>query len=196
MTCEEAIMGRILKGAALCAFTLAATLVFCMPVSVKTEAKIKTVSTKVSKYKKAAYVKKGTTKVIFNFKGKSNYYPYIRFKAPEKKTYTLTFYNLNAVRKADRSRNSVNGYINLELLNNGVPTIKKVKTNYGKAKSLKLASKNFYSRNRRSSGKKKVYRYLKKRFAKIKLDKGEVVYISGYFAGVSKSKASFYLKIK
>lgn len=178
---------------------LALTLAFAIaaPAATVDVSAVRKVTAKSDNYKKAAKVKKGVTKVTVA--NSSN--PYIKFTAPKTKTYTLTFYKVNAVRKADRKRNSVNGYLSIGKLSgyySKYVSTQEVKTNYGKATSLQLCSRTFYKSWYRSSynSKKKPDSYLLKRFAKVKINKGETIYISGYFAGVTNSKASYFVKIK
>lgn len=171
---------------------------FSMPIgNINAEAKskkVRTVTTKTANPKKAKALRKGTTKVV-----NKGSWVIVKFKAPKTKTYKLTFYNVNAVRKADKKRNSVNGSVQLSYLNKyGLQPIK-AKTNYGKAWFLQLASKNFYKswyKWQKKSAKKKYNSYLLKRYATVKLKKGKAVYIKCYFAGVKNNNSSYYVNIK
>jgi hypothetical protein len=152
----------------------------------------RTVSTKATAFRKAPAVKTGKNKVKIR-KSAS----YVKFKAKKTKTYTFTFSNVNALRKADRARNSVNGFVYLGRdTGYSTPMPQKVATNYGKISNLQLASANFYKTWKRYQKKKKPENYLTKRYAKIKLKKGQTVYIYHFFAGVKDSQASYKLTIK
>lgn len=161
---------------------------FVIPVNAAT----RTVSTKATKIQKAPAVKKGRSVV----KIKKNF-SFIRFKAPKTKTYRFTFSNLNALRKADRRRNSANGSVYLGFAKYGIAIAKPVKTNYGTASYLEFASKNFCkSFYRHIARKKKPTEYFTSRYAKIKLYKGQTVYVYHFFAGVKNSNVSYNLTIK
>lgn len=178
---------------------LALTLAFSIaaPAATVDVSAVRKVTAKSDNYKKAPKIKKGVTKVTI----KNTSFPYVKFTAPKTKTYTLTFYKINAVTKADRKRNSVNGFLQigkLEGMYSPYVSTQTVRTNYGKTGYLRLCSKSFYKSWYRIDGtkKKKPDSYLMKRFAKVKIQKGESIYISGSFSGVKNSKASYYVKIK
>lgn len=152
----------------------------------------RTVSTSATAFRKAPAVKTGKNKVKIKKSA-----AYVKYTAKKTKTYKFTFSNVNALSKADRKRNSVNGFVYLGLDSGySSPVPQKVTTNYGKISHLSLASANFYKIWKHNQKKKKPENYLTKRYAKIKLKKGQTVYIYHFFAGVKNSRASYTLTIK
>lgn len=129
--------------------------------------------------KKALAVKKGTT--IVKLSGKGN--GYLKFRAPKAKTYSFTLSNIKSGTGGYtcgyfyvmRKYGSSNQYIGQEPL----------KTYGGKSTALYLSTRN------ESSG-KKAFQYRTSRTGKIRLNKGEVVYL--YFSFYAKD--SLKLKIK
>ncbi len=129
--------------------------------------------------KKAATVKKGTTKLVIK-KGEG----YVKFKAPKTKYYKFTFSNFKS------KKFSSNGFIYIQKPDKYSPEYswqENVKTKGGKSTTLWMSVNGY-----KHSG-KLLYRPLAKRTGKIKLKKGETVYIYFYF---SSSKHTGKVSIK
>ena len=131
--------------------------------------------------RKSKTVKKGTYKVKLSpKKGKAQ--GYLKFKAPKTGTYTFTVSGLTT------NSNYGNGHVSFEVINsynsNYITTVK-VKTNGGKNTALFVATKNATTGD-------KVYRTLKSRYGKLRLQKNQTVYIHFYML----STTSFKLNIK
>ena len=130
--------------------------------------------------KKATTVRTGS----YAIKVPSKQQFYLKFTAPKTKNYTFTS---SAFKSKNGNYTCGHGYIMTKYGNNGQSiTMADVKTQGGKNSSL------YYSIKSDTSGAKK-YRYLSSRYATIKLNKGETVYIYYSFAGGMKS---FNLSIK
>lgn len=170
-------MNKTMKRILAACFTLAMiTLVFAVPASAKT---IKPKETKFltsynDAYKISTAVKQGVTyKVKMAYKRAC----FLRFKVPKTKTYTFKCYNITGknsdifgyfyvMRKYSSTANSI--------------TMTKVKTQGGNASTLWISKK--------GSNKVTETSYLKSRYGKVKLNKGEVVFIyiySGYINTVN-----------
>ena len=131
--------------------------------------------------KKATKVKKGTTNLTYT-KGQG----YIKFTAPKTKTYTFTFSNYKM--KGDTA-----GHIDFfkkdKYDSTRVDWID-VTTKGGKSDVLWMKTTGF----KEDTTGKVVDRFLHKRYGKVKLKKGETVYIHLYSA--TKKKATMKLVIK
>lgn len=138
-----------------------------------------------SEVKKFVTVKKGTTtlklgtvKNTYSSRGEG----YAYFKVPKTGIYSFKFSNLTPAKKVSYS----NGFVGFYKNNNGYfSTISNLKTKGGKSYALHIANKN----NQRSSI--EATSDLKTRTGKVKLKKGEKVYMYFYFD----AKASIKLNI-
>ena len=131
--------------------------------------------------KKATAVKKGTTNLTYT-KGQG----FIKFTAPSKKTYSFTFSNLKA-------KGETSAYVVFQVKDKDYPKFlidAVVSTKGGKTDALWLAS----TGSPESKKGKVVDRFLHKRTGKIKLKKGETVYI--YFESAVNKKNTMKLVIK
>ena len=170
---------------------VAASIAFTDVASIEVQAATKKVSTSATdaKLKKIPSVKKGTTLVTMK-----KMHTYVKFKATKTKTYTFTISNIyDPVNK----KGAVNGYFTIRKPYSATSSYldrMDVKTKGGKADSLQIANKYFLT-NWSNSG-KTVDKYFTSRYAKVKLTKGQTVYIEGFCAGVKKGKVSYTLKIK
>lgn len=164
-------------------------LVFCMIFSLSA-IPVSAAKTKNVKYcksynystikKKATTVKKGTT--ILKYKsGKGGY---VKFKAPRAGKYKFTLSN---VMPTDRSvdTNGYAGFIRVKKYRySGTPYLDtiKIKTEGGKSTNMQLASPEFVSSFYRNSKPQKASTaYRNSRSAKIKMKKGETIFIYAYF---------------
>lgn len=133
--------------------------------------------------------KKGTYRVLS--KTKMNKDDYIRFTAPKKGKYTLTFSDFRKLKgytPSERHLGSVYIYKNTKYGR----SMQRVKTNGGKSSVLNMCSKAWY--NTYTKGRKiKAASDLHTRYAKISLKKGETIYIKTFWTG---GKHSYSLKIK
>ncbi|MDO5456525.1 MAG: hypothetical protein Q4F25_06390 [Eubacteriales bacterium] len=119
--------------------------------------------------KKAAVVKKGTTKLTFK-----EGYGYIKFVAPATKTYKFTFSNLKQSKNVENPDYYVGFSVQVKSAKYPKKLIaKKVSTMGGKASSLKMYV-NDYSPE--FCPDKKVDWYEKTRTGKVKLKKGQAIY--------------------
>lgn len=184
---------RSLKKLTAMTLLTAMTITLVIPAAApKVSAKTKTISVKTKDYNKAKSLKKG--KNLVKYKKANGYY---KFTAPSAKTYKFVFSNVNALRKGDRRRNYVNGYMGFHRLDQyGYLTSEKVPTNGGTTYSLQIGSRKFVRSYNRYSTLPTVDRYRTSRYGKVYLNKGESIYISGFFAGVKKSNASFKVTVK
>ena len=148
----------------------------------------KTVSAKkIEHFRKCPNIKKkGNYKVVC--KCKTNM---IRFTAPKNRTYTFTFYNFRNLNKK-LSDNEDYGHVMLQKMDKQGFYFWQAKTNGGKWFSLHMASKKVYNKYFRG---KKVTKdsYLCSRYAKVKLRKGETLYIDSDW---TTSKYQYTMKIK
>ena len=133
--------------------------------------------------KKAVKVKKGTTKLNIK-KGQG----YVRFVAPKTKTYTFTF------SKCTSSMRSSNGYVTFMRKDASSPQYSysfntKLKTKGGKDNTLWLSVNGADF----SSNSNLLSRPIASRTGKIKLKKGESIYMYVYFGG-RPAKAKLVIK--
>ena len=131
--------------------------------------------------KKAVTVKKGTTNLTIT-KGEG----WIKFKAPSTKTYSFTFSNLKT------KNDGVIAYVDFkkqDKYDKNWLTYVKVATKGGKTDALWLKSKDFSE-----STTKLIYRPLNSRTGKVKLKKGEILYM--YYSGREGKKNTAKLVIK
>lgn len=118
--------------------------------------------------RKAATVKKGTTKLTFK-KG----YGYIKFVAPETKTYKFTFSNLKQPENVEFRDSMVSFSAQVKSAKHPKKLIaKKLSTKGGKYDQLCLYVNKFPD----SQPEKKVEWYEKTRTGKVKLKKGQAIY--------------------
>lgn len=119
--------------------------------------------------KKAAVVKKGTTKLTFT-KGEG----YIKFVAPATKTYVFTFSNLKQSKNVKYPDKLVAFYVQVKSAKYPKNLIiKKVSTKGGKAPYLKMNVNNYCPD---AYPDKKVDWYEKTRTGKVHLKKGQAIY--------------------
>lgn len=116
--------------------------------------------------KKAAKVKRGTTSLTIK-KGKG----WLKFKAPKTKTYTFTF---SDVKSAEFSSNAFVGVYKVAKYSSSSVASVKVKTKGGKSNTLWLSCNGYAHAN------EMLERPIAKRSGKIKLAKGEWVYLYFY----------------
>lgn len=148
----------------------------------------KTVSAKAN-WKKAPAVKRGTTCVVSR---KNN--SYIKFKAPAKKTYTITISNVSTLKKQNPDIALGNFYV-MKKISSPYSTYlisQKVKTNGGKGNTLFMAT-NYSYENFHKYSKVNSTSYLARRYAKIKLKKGESLYFK-YFHTDGSSRYTINIK--
>ncbi len=157
--------------------------------------KVKTIKTSVTDssseekiIEKSPAVKRGTTLVK---PGKSRT-SYVKFTAPKTKTYTFTF---SPVFTAKQQKDYVLGYFQICSVTYDRLHTLDLKTNGGTYYSLNVANKMYADATKTSTPKSQ--RYLTKRSTKIKIKKGESVYISRYFEMNEKPvKVNYKLNIK
>jgi hypothetical protein len=133
-----------------------------------------------SSMKKPATLKKGkSTLKLGDYKEGSyvGYHGYVKFKAPKTKNYTLTFSNLQ-----DPNSESGSGYVQTFITDKkfkkGV-TYKKVSTQGGKNTNLNIGEKESLTDQKKTS-------FLTSRYGKLKLKKGETLYLFVSFIQGSK----------
>lgn len=152
-------------------------------IDVQAAKKVKTTVTE-NKYKKSPKVKKGTTTVTAKKRC------FVKFKVPKTKTYTFTVSNLYNVE--DKSDPICGDFSIYKLEYGKIFTSQTVKTQGGKVSSAPIASSS-YLKDWDQSDVEGKYKYRTSRYAKIKLKKGETVYVTAFFTC---KKASYTLKIK
>lgn len=131
-----------------------------------------TVTTNKSWQKAKVIKKKGTYNI--NSKVKSGY---IRFTAPKTATYTISVYNIRNWGKNSSESDLVGQFwVNKESKRGGFVEPLKLKTNYGQSQVFPLASKLVVNRWG-NAGRNTTGKCLYSRYAKVKLKKGETVYI-------------------
>lgn len=119
---------------------------------------------------------------------------FIKFKAPKKGTYTITVYNTRDWGKTSAATNGFGHYwISKYTKNEYYPTLQYLKTNYGKSTTFRISSKWWYKRFGKPEG-KTVDAHLYSRYVKIKLKKGETIFIGADWGWGNKFK--YTLKIK
>ena len=174
----------------LCALLIVLTAVTMLsgPFQVPVQA-ARTVTANKNPNKAVNIKKKGTYRVLS--KTKMNKDDYIRFTAPKKGKYTLTFSDFRKLKgytPSERHLGSVYIYKNTKYGR----SMQRVKTNGGKSYTLSICSKAWY--NTYTKGRKiKAASDLHPRYAKISLKKGETIYIKTFWTG---GKHSYSLKIK
>ena len=147
-----------------------------------------TVTTNKSWQKAKVIKKKGTYNI--NSKVKS---AYIRFTAPKTATYTISVYNIRNWGKSSSESDLVGQFwVNKESKRGGFVEPLKLKTNYGQSQAFPLASKLVVNRWG-NAGRNTTEKCLYSRYAKVKLKKGETVYIQTDMAA---NKYQCTLKIK
>lgn len=119
--------------------------------------------------------KKGT----YNVNDKQND-GYICFVAPKAGTYTITVSNMRDWKKKSSVSNNLGQYY-IYKNTRGWLQMQKLNTNYGKSDVFWIGSK--YSQRFKSSSKKNVNGYLYSRYVKIKLKKGEKMYLNSFWTG-------------
>jgi len=136
-------------------------------------------------YKKAPKLKVGTNKVTAK---KNN--SYVKFTAPKTGTYTFTISNIATIKGRNPDTNLGNLYI--EKMSGSYLSTQRVSTNGGKNTVLWTATKDSY--NRYYKGKKVTKdTYLATRYGKLKLKKGETVWLEYYYTG---TRCTYTLKVK
>ena len=152
-------------------------------IEVQAAKKVKTTVTE-NKYKKSPMVKTGTTTIT------SKKRCFVKFKAPKTKTYTFTVSNVyNTSDKSD----PICGDFSIYKLEYGkIFTSQTVTTQGGKVCNANVASST-YLKGEDQSGVSGKNKYRTSRYAKIKLKKGETVYVRTFFTC---DKCTYTLKIK
>ena len=172
-------------GKALLAFCMLMIMAVSLPLT--SQAAVKAGTTKA----KAAKVKVGT----MNFYTKSKDEAFLKFTAPSAGTYKFTFSNLARYGyKSTSSKSGVLGSIMVRKyrkLSSGTTVYDyvKVSTQGGKTDNLSIESAYWY--NLLHKGETGLNVYLKSRYGKVKLKKGETIYFRTYFCG---DPVSFTLK--
>ena len=152
-------------------------------IEVQAAKKVKTTVTE-NKYKKSPKVKTGTTTVT------SKKRCFVKFKAPKTKTYTFTVSN---VYNADDKSDPICGDFSIYKLEYGkIFNSQTVKTQGGKVCNANVASST-YLKDEDQSGVSSKNKYRPSRYAKIKLNKGETVYVRAFFTC---DKCTYTLKVK
>ena len=142
----------------------------------------------MSNYKKAQAVKLGTSKVILckNSSGMT------KFVVPSTGTYVFKISNVSAPGK------KLNGYVSFYTAGNYLQDLKG-RTQGGTEDTLRVANSAFLSTwNKNNNNQKSTpanERYLSYRTLKVKLTKGQKVYMNAFFAGAGNEKPSYILKI-
>ena len=158
-------------------------------------AKIKTVKTSVTDkmsekkiIKKSPAVKKGTTYV----KSSKSATTFVKFTAPKTKTYTFTF---TPVFTEEQEENWVLGYFQICSVSYDALHTLSLKTEGGKYIALNVSNELYANETKDSKPKSK--RYLTSRSTKVKIKKGNTVYISRYFEkNAEPDKVNYNLTIK
>lgn len=163
---------------------------------VNAKSKKKKVTTKCctnnSSYAKdhAPAVKKGSSTVTCKGNNRDNFY--VKFTAPETKTYTITVSNV----RNSKDKNFINGHFNVHKLQNNYLSSQVLKTQNGKTMTFKIGNKKWCN-SWGNPEKKKADRYRTSRYAKIKLQQGDTIYISTYFVvDGNKGTTKYDLSIK
>ncbi len=144
-----------------------------------------TVTTNKNENKAPKIKKKGT----YNINDKTNN-GYIRFVAPKTGTYTITVYNVRDWKKKTTTSHNLGQYYVYKKNRNWLER-QELKTNYGKSNVFWIGTK--YTQRFKDTSKKTVDGYLYSRYVKIKLKKGETIYMNSYWTG---GKHQYTLKIK
>jgi len=142
-------------------------------------AQAKTVVVKTTQYtskvgrvnKRAKAVKRGTTTLKTSG-------GFVKFTAPKTKVYTFTFSNVATV-GADPAKDINNGHAYLETVRHNYLSSNQVKTNGGKAYSLYMCTP--YSWSLGSTQTVSYTTSIPQRFGRLKLNKGQTVYIYTWF---------------
>lgn len=173
----------------ICALLVMLTAVTMMTEPFQAEVQAARTVTAAKTWKKAPTIKKKGT---YNVNDKKND-GYIRFVAPKTGTYTISVYNNRDWGKSSAATQHLGSFYvykyNPDYKSLSMQTLK---TNYGKNWTFKISSLNWYNRYYKS-GKKNSSTYLYNRYAKIKLKKGETIYIQSFWTG---KKHQYNLKIK
>ena len=160
--------------------------------SVQAEAKTKSIKANTNyekNYKKSPAVKLGVTYKVSSKKNRSA----VKFTAPKAGTYKVTISNVASAPKAKDGVDIMhcNAYINKPAYSGRYLFPERVITQGGKSSVLWITTN--YCYNKYYKGKKvKTSSYLASRYGKIKLKKGETIYIS--FSCTSK-KNTYNLKV-
>ena len=138
---------------------------------------------------KAPAVKKG--KNVVTCKGNNRYDFYVKFTAPETKTYTITLSNV----RNSKDKNEINGHFYIKKTGTSYVVNETVKTQNGKTQTLRVGNKKWC--NTWTNHEKKVDRYRTSRYAKLKLQQGETIYVATYFVvDNNKGTTKYDLSIK
>lgn len=150
------------------------------------QAAAKKVNASSTNYKKAAALKTG--KNIVHVKKST---AMTKYTAKKTKTYTFKFTGLNAEKKSYRKTNNVNGSVGFSVIQYGGLCSKKVKTRGGSTYSAYLCSKKVWNNTYNKSNITK-YSVLPTRTVKVKLKKGQTIYMKNIFTGLANN--SHYYK--
>ena len=175
----------------LCAAVALLTAVIMLSEPFQTEVQAaKTISTSATTWVDApTFKKKGSYNINARANNKQN--AYIRFVAPKTGKYTFTFYDFRDWGKKSSARKGFAQAWMTKQYKHGLETLK-TKSNGGKAYTLILASKWWYSRyvkGQKVTPESELY----SRYSKLSLKKGDVLYISTYW---SNGKHQYKLKIQ
>ena len=157
--------------------------------SVQAEAKTKTVTAN-KKQKKAPALKLGKT---YKVNSKNN--TLVKFTAPKTGTYKVTISNIATSPKVKSGADYELGNLFIQKKSSSGRYLisQTVKTQGGKYSNLKMATKDSYNHNYK--GKKvTVNTYLASRYGKIKLEKGETIYMEYYYTGIG-GKCTYTMKV-
>ena len=136
--------------------------------------------------KKTPTVKLGVNKVVQKNAKKSCY---VKFVAPQTKTYTFTFSNMDV----SKPNQICCGHIYISTKNGKYLDSLKGSTFGGQSHTLYLGSKRFLQ-NHKNTG-DKLYYYMSKRSYKVTLKKGQTLFLNGYVAGPDKCTRGYTVKI-
>ncbi|MCR5293516.1 MAG: hypothetical protein K6E28_11655 [Eubacterium sp.] len=170
------------------AFAIIATVFFAVPNKVDAATTQVKTGVTLSNYKKAQAVKLGTSKVILckNSSGTT------KFVVPSTGTYVFKISNVSAPGK------KLNGFVSFYTPVNYLQDLKG-RTQGGTEDTLRVANSAFLSSWNKNNNYQKSTpaneRYLSYRTMKVKLTKGQKVYMSAFFAGAGTAKPSYILKI-
>ena len=139
------------------------------------------------KLKKVPAVKKGTTRVT-----QKKQHALVKFTAPQTKAYTFTVSNVSD--PSDKSNIACGHYYILKDNGRGYLESLTASTQGGKNSTLRIATPQFLN-NWNQSGSKSTW-YLKSRYGKVKLKKGETVYLDVFVTVGTNKKSLYTLNIK
>ncbi len=179
---------------ALVALSFAVAVAVMIPAAGSVEAQAAKTVTAQKNWKKAKAVKTGTT--VVNIKAANCQESYVKFKAPKAGTYKITFSNLKT--KGVSKEDFRIGFFTIAKKAGSGLTHAEFNSNAGKTNAVMFASKYAMTTSTIKDHNKKEakrMRYSATPYAKIKLKKGEIIYIT-MFSLPDKQACSYTVKIK